>query len=223
MMNNSENQLGIRRRALRVGPRGVVFVLDDELEVRDVLRKSLHSAGLECVCFADSSGLLATARNRIPVCILVDINLRERSGIDLLRDLPASEYPAPTLVISRRVDVATVVAAIKLGAEDFVPKPFDPSELVARIFDVAERQEARGTPSLPAAIQSIRFPGRERLSSREAEILWNLVSGSSAKTIGSELCISARTVEDHRRNIYRKLGAKNMTELMLIMLIASRS
>jgi FixJ family two-component response regulator len=220
-MNSSDSRLGIRHLALNAGPRGVVFVLDNEFEVRDVLHKALHGAGFECVCFADSSGLLATARNRVPVCILLDINLRDRSGIDLLRDLPAKQYPAPILVISRRVDVATVVAAIKLGAEDFVPKPFDPSELIARINRIAEGQEARG--ALPAAIQSIRFPGRERLSSREMEILANLVSGDSAKAIGNDLCISPRTVEDHRRNILRKLGAKNMTELMLIVLTSPRS
>lgn len=222
-MNSSDNRLGVRHRALNAGSRGVVFVLDEESEVRDVLRKALRGAGFECVCFADSSALLATARNRVPVCILVDINLRGRSGVDLLRDLPANEYPAPTLVISRRVDVATVVAAIKLGAEDFVPKPFDPSELIARIDHIAACREARGSLTSPAAIQSIRFPGRERLSTREVEILGNLVSGNSAKAIGNDLCISPRTVEDHRRNILRKLGAKNMTELMLIILTASRS
>jgi len=203
--------------------RGVVFVLDDEAEVRDMLRETLRGAGYECICFADSSGLLATARSHVPVCILLDVCLRNSSGIDLLRDLPAKEYPAPILVISRRADAATVVISIKLGADDFVEKPFEPSELITRIDQIAERQEARDAQALPAAIESLRFPGRERLSSREVEVLRNLVSGASAKTIGKGLGISPRTVEDHRRNILRKLRARNMTELMLVVFAASRS
>jgi FixJ family two-component response regulator len=206
--------------AERTVPRGEIFVVDDDPAVRETLSVVLSAVGYEVICFADGPALLAVARSKSPVCIFLDVHIPGRSGLDVLKELHAEDYPAPIFMISGQGDIAMAVDAIRNGALDFIEKPFRGNEIVARVEETAgvfARRQAKGRKPAP-----LHFPGREPLSARERDVLGSLTSGASNKEAGRQLGISPRTIEYHRANIMKKLGAKNATELIRIVLAATR-
>jgi FixJ family two-component response regulator len=204
-------------------PRGEIFVVDDDPAVRETLSVVLSGAGYQVVCFADGVALLAVARSKSPLCIFLDVHIPGRSGLDILRELHAEDYPAPIFMISGQGDIAMAVDAIRNGALDFIEKPFRGTEIVARVEEAvgafARRREA-DQASKPA---QLHFPGREPLTLRERNVLELLAAGASNKGAGRQLGISPRTIEYHRANIMKKLGAKNATDLIRIVVAATRS
>jgi FixJ family two-component response regulator len=204
------------------GTVGEIFVVDDDPAVREMLSLVLGSAGYEVICFADGAALLAVARARSPVCMLLDVHIPGQSGIDILKELRAQDYPAPIFIISGAGDISMAVDAIKSGALDFIEKPFRGTEIVERI-EGAIRAFSRRREKPPCTSQSLHFPGREPLTRREREVLELISAGFSNKEAGRELGISPRTIEDHRANIMKKLGARNATELLRIVLDAERA
>ena len=198
-----------------------IFVLEDEPGVRRMLSIVLTKAGYEVVCFADSRAFLAAARKRIPACILLDIFVPGKSGLELLEELREDRYPAPVIMTSGRGDVTMAVSAMKLGALDFIEKPFQCGELLARVTGAIEFAEHQRQET-PPALGSLYFPGAEPLSKREREVLENFISGASTKEVARALGISPRTVEDHRSRIIGKLRAKSYADLVRIVLSASR-
>lgn len=199
------------------GSLGEIFVVDDDPEVRATLTIILGATGYSVVCFADGASLIAEARQRSPVCILLDVHIPGKSGLDVLKELRAQDYPAPIFMISGAGDIAMAVDAIRSGALDFIEKPFKGSELIARI-EAAAGAFARRTANSTSRSPSFNFPGREPLTRREREVLELFSTGLSNKEAGRELGISPRTIEDHRANIMKKLGARNATELLRIVL-----
>lgn len=193
-----------------------VFILDDDPDVRETLRTMLEIGGYTVVCFSDSTGLLETVRRRCPVCILLDVNLPGRSGLEVLKDL--RNYPVPVLMISGVGDIPTAVAAVRDGALDFIPKPFNRADILARLERIIAEFTPRSSGVLDQRIVSMRFAGRQPLTPRERDVLRLVVAGHSNKDIGSELRISHRTVEEHRSNVMHKLGAKNVAELLVAVL-----
>jgi FixJ family two-component response regulator len=138
------------------------------------------------------------------------------SGIDVLKELNANHYPAPILVISGWGDVPTVVNAVKNGAMDFIEKPFDPDTAVAQVQQAIDAWTRRHAASDGTYAPS-QFPGWERLTPREREVLAQIAGGASSKEAGRHFGISGRTVEVHRTHIMLKLGAKNAADLVRIM------
>ena len=203
--------------------RGEVFLLEDEHCVRELLSAVLTGAGYEVVCFADSRALLTAARSRVPACILLHLFLPGKPGLDLLRELHAEHYPAPILVMSGRGTIALAVSAIKLGAVDFIEKPFRGPEMVARVTEAIEshvdRRAGGGTPSFGPP----HLPGSAPLSEREREVLEEFISGASTKEVARALGISPRTVEDHRARIMRKFGARAVADLIRIAIMGARN
>src|SRR6202012_2998306 len=114
-------------------PRGEIFVVDDDPAVRETLSIVLSMGGYEVICFADGAALLVVARTRTPACILLDVHIPGKSGLDILKELHGEDYPAPIFIISGQGDIAMAVSAIKNGALDFIEKPFKGHELVARL------------------------------------------------------------------------------------------
>ncbi len=202
--------------------RGEIFVVDDDPAVRETLSIVLSAGGYQVVCFADGAALLAVARTRTPSCILLDVHIPGKSGLDVLKELRGEDYPAPIFIISGQGDIATAVSAIKNGALDFIEKPFRGNELVARL-DEAISAYARRQAQNSAKAEALYFPGREPLTRREREVLERFAAGASNKEAGRELGISPRTIEDHRDNIMKKLGARNAADLIRIVLTASRA
>jgi FixJ family two-component response regulator len=204
--------------------RGEIFVVDDDPAVRETLSMVLSAAGYEVICFADGAALLAVARSRTPACILLDVHIPGKSGLDILRELHGEDYPAPIFMISGQGDISMAVSAIKNGALDFIEKPFRGSEIVARLNEAigayARRHE---DDSKPSAVTPLHFPGREPLTRREREVLEQFTAGASNKEAGRTLGISPRTIEDHRANIMKKLGARNAADLVRIVMTAQRA
>jgi two-component system, LuxR family, response regulator FixJ len=189
-----------------------VFIVDDDPMVRDVLSEVFAQAGYRASSFIDGASFVAAARERIPACVILDIYMPGRSGLEILKDLDAPNYPAPIFVASGRGDIPSAVEAIKSGAFDFIEKRLDAATLVARVGEAIEararlRQNGNGAEGPGPA-----FSGSELLTRREHEVL-ALIADSATKEAAQKLGISQRTVEIHRAHIMQKLGAKNSVDL----------
>ena len=200
--------------------KGEIFIVDDDPAVRGTLSVILSRNGYEVACYAEGESFLAAARVRSPACILLDVYLPGRSGLDILKDLNAEEYPVPILMISGKGDIPMAVEAIKHGALDFIEKPFRGSTVSAcvqaAIAARSRRANVNGLNGIPA------FAGRKSLTKREGEVLAQLVTGASSKEAAIELGISPRTIEIHRAHIMGKLGAKNAADLVRIVMSERR-
>src|SRR5476651_952737 len=161
--------------------RGEIFVVDDDPAVRETLSLVLTAGGYQVICFADGAALLAVARSRSPSCILLDVHIPGKSGLDILKELHGEDYPAPIFMISGRGDIAMAVDAIKNGALDFIEKPFRGSEVVTRIRAAIEANTQRVAARNSAAARSVNFAGRDPLTPREQDVLGCLVDGASNK------------------------------------------
>src|ERR1700759_976302 len=150
--------------------RGEIFVVDDDPAVRDTLSMVLQAAGYAVICFAGGAAMLAVARNRTPACILLDVHIPGKSGLDILKELHGEDYPAPIFIISGHGDIAMAVTAIKNGALDFIEKPFKGNELVARLTEAIEAYARRQADRSGSNVHSLHFPGREPLTRREREV-----------------------------------------------------
>jgi FixJ family two-component response regulator len=206
----------------KTASRGEIFVVDDDAAVRDTLSMVLSTAGYQVICFADGAALLAVARSRTPAAILLDVHIPGKSGLDILKELHGEDYPAPIFMISGHGDIAMAVSAIKNGALDFIEKPFRGSELVTRLEDAITAYARRQAQFAGSNIATLHFPGREPLTRREREVLEQFTCGASNKEAGRTLGISPRTIEDHRANIMKKLGAKNAADLVRIVMTAQQ-
>jgi len=202
--------------------RGEIFVVDDDPAIRDTLSMVLTAAGYKVICFADGAALLSVARTRTPSCILLDVHIPGKSGLDILKELHGEDYPAPIFMISGQGDIAMAVSAIKNGALDFIEKPFRGTEIVSRLNEAIEAYTRRHAQNSASRVATMHFPGREPLTRREREVLEQFTSGASNKEAGRHLGISPRTIEDHRANIMKKLGARNAADLVRIVMTASR-
>jgi FixJ family two-component response regulator len=206
----------------KITSRGEIFVVDDDPAVRDTLSMVLSTAGYQVICFADGAALLAVARSRTPAAILLDVHIPGKSGLDILKELHGEDYPAPIFMISGHGDISMAVSAIKNGALDFIEKPFRGSELVTRLEEAIGAYARRQAQFAGSNIATLHFPGREPLTRREREVLEQFTSGASNKEAGRTLGISPRTIEDHRANIMKKLGAKNAADLVRIVMTAQQ-
>lgn len=196
------------------GATGEIFIVDDDPGVRATLTTIFERAGYRVVAFADGPSFLAHARGATPRSVILDVHIPGRSGLDILRELHAQDYPAPIFIVSGQGDIPMAVDAIRAGALDFIEKPFRGGEVVERVKQAVDAYSVRkqDDPSLP----DLYFPGREPLTRREREVLATILNGASAKEAGRTLGISHRTIEVHRAKLMEKLGAQNVTDLMRI-------
>jgi two-component system, LuxR family, response regulator FixJ len=199
-----------------------VYVVDDDAAVRDALSVMLTLEGFQVFGFADGESFLAAVRRDRPDCIILDVHMPGRSGLDVLKELQQHRTGAvPLFIISGHGDIPMAVDAIKNGALDFIEKPFHAETLVTRIREAiaATRRKAvahAGSLLLP------HFPGRDLLTPRECQVLELIANGASSKEAGRHLGISPRTIEVHRARVMEKLGAKNAIDLVHIVLSERR-
>lgn len=198
-----------------------IIIVDDDPAVRDALSVVFSLEGFHVTSFGDGQSLLTAARARTPSCIILDVHMPGRSGLDILRELNAQDYGAPIFIISGQGDIPMAVEAIKSGALDFIEKPFNADTVVSRVRQAIEAW-ARRRQSDSTDVLSLSFPGRDSLTPREREVLAQIAAGASNKEAGRHLGISPRTIEVHRARIMEKLGAKNAADLVRIVMSESR-
>jgi FixJ family two-component response regulator len=195
-----------------------IFIVDDDPAVRDALSVVLTLENYQVTGFAEGATFLAAARTRTPACIILDVHMPGRSGLDILKDLNAEHYPAPILIISGQGDIPMAVDAVKNGALDFIEKPFDADTVVTRVSEAIEATERRKRNAGSSDGLAANFAGRDLLTPREREVLAQIAAGASNKEAGRLLGISPRTIEVHRARIMEKIGAKNAADLVRIVL-----
>jgi two-component system response regulator FixJ len=196
---------------------GEIYIVDDDPSVLDALSVVFNLEGYQVSGYAEGASFLAAARAHTPACIILDVHMPGRSGLDILKELNAQQYGAPIFIISGQGDIPMAVDAVKNGALDFIEKPFDAQTVVSRVREAIEAWQRRRTEGSSAAA-SWSFTGHELLTPREREVLSQIAGGASNKEAGRLLGISPRTIEVHRARVMEKLGAKNAADLVRIVL-----
>jgi FixJ family two-component response regulator len=200
-----------------------IFIVDDDPDVLDMLFIVFTRAGYQATTFTDGMAFVRAARVRTPTCVLLDICMPGPSGLDILTELDARNYAAPVFILSSKGDVPSVVEAIKNGAFDFIEKRLDAEAIVARVRD-SVNSWVRGREHCNISENSLlSFPGCDRLTPREREVLSQITAAASNKEAARNLGISPRTIEIHRGHIMQKLSAKNSVDLIRIVLNKGRS
>ena len=194
-----------------------IAVVDDDPAVRDSLALIFELEGFQVQSFSGAEEVLGAAKKVKPNCLLLDLHLPVRSGLDVLEAIGGARYPAPVLMISGQGDIPMAVAAIKAGAHDFIEKPFDAEAVIERVREAVRVYRERGQTE-GSTLANRRFAGAEMLTARELEVLEQVAQGASNKEAGRRLGISPRTVEVHRARIMEKLGARNTADLIRIVL-----
>jgi FixJ family two-component response regulator len=189
----------------------IVFVVDDDDAVRSSLKWLIESAGYPVATFASAAEFLAAPRPGQAACLVLDIRMEGRSGLELQQQLAEENVHLPIIFITGFGTVPMAVQAMQRGAVDFLPKPFNDQQLLACI----ERAVAKDAAWRQA--QDRRSTGAARLAgltAREREVLDLVVTGRTNKEIASHLHISTKTVEAHRAKIMLKTQAQNLVELV---------
>ena len=190
--------------------RPTVFVVDDDVSVRESLRLLIESADWRAETFASGPEFLARPRAVAPSCLVLDVVLPELSGCDLQK-LVADRADMPIIFISGHGDVPVAVRAMKAGAADFFTKPFVADVLLAAIGNAIDRSRAALVDA--DGMRSLR-DRYESLSRREREVMALVVTGRLNKKVGSSLGISEVTVKAHRGQMMRKMQADSLPDLV---------
>jgi FixJ family two-component response regulator len=188
-----------------------VYVVDDDISVRESLDALIRSAGWQPKVFASAQEFLAHPHALAPSCLILDISLPDLNGLDLQRRIGADRMDLPIIFITGHGDVPTTVQAMKAGAVEFLTKPYGDDVLLSAIESAIERSKA----GLGEAAEKQALRGRyDTLSRREKEVLTLVVSGKMNKQIGGTLGISEITVKAHRGRVMRKMKASSLADLV---------
>ncbi len=192
-----------------------VYIVDDDLAVRDSLALLLNLKGLVTQVFASGEAFLAACQSDWAGCLLLDVRMQGMTGLEVQQEILRRGINLPVIMITAHGDVATTRTALKSGAFDFLEKPVD-DELLLDIINNALRfdHDQRSTRE----ILDERRLRLERLTSREREVMTLLTEGKHNREIAEALGISPRTVEVYRARMMEKLKARNLADLMRIVL-----
>ncbi len=199
-------------------PDPVIYVIDDDEAVRHSLEFLLKTAGIQVRSFESAKSFLDILPQVNSGCVITDVRMPDITGIDLLHRLRKTNPDLPVIVITGHGDITLAVEAMKIGAVDFLEKPFDDDQLIGAVrsalnrdADAAKRKAELGdiTGKLDA------------LSNRERQVLDGLVAGNANKTIAFDLGISPRTVEIYRANLMTKMGANSLSDLVRMAMLAN--
>jgi len=189
-----------------------VFVVDDDPSIRESLSLLLSSAGYGVKTFASAKKFLQTERSTEgSACLVLDVKMPGLSGLDLQKELTSKNYAIPVIFITGHGDIPMSVQAMKKGAVDFLLKPFDDGELLDAVKEalMKDSQARAGLDEQKHIMQRL-----DSLTTREHEILTHLITGMLNKQIAYELKISERTVKAHRKQVFDKMSANSIAELV---------
>ena len=194
-----------------MAPRGKVYVIDDDEAMRDSLDFLLGAADFDVTLFELAQHFLDALPGVDFGCVVSDVRMPGIDGIELLKRLKASGSLFPVLIMTGHGDVPLAVEAMKLGAVDFLEKPFEDDRLIGMI-DIALKQAVAGARSEAATLDITARVAS--LSPRERQVMEGLVAGLSNKLIAKEYDISPRTIEVYRANVMTKMQAGSLSELV---------
>ncbi|AWN42780.1 response regulator FixJ [Methylobacterium durans] len=189
----------------------LVHVVDDDPAMRDSIAFLLDTAGFDVRVYEAGTDLLDRLPKPASGCVLTDIRMPGIDGLELLRRWRAAGHTLPVVVMTGHGDVPLAVEAMKLGACDFIEKPFDDEALLQALRSALKRSGAAQAAD-PTLRDFVRRVGT--LSERERQVLDQLVAGGTSKEIGRALNISPRTVEIYRAKLMAKTQAGNLQELV---------
>jgi FixJ family two-component response regulator len=192
-------------------PTPVVFVVDDDISVRESLELLIESAGWRVELFASARDFLAHPRANVPCCLVLDVSLPDLNGLELQQRIAADRVELPIVFITGHGDIPMSVRAMKAGATEFLTKPFKDDALLDAIRNAIERSTAALSRELE--LKTLR-ESYAALSRREREVMALVVSGKLNKQVGGELGISEITVKAHRGKVMRKMKAGSVADLV---------
>src|SRR5712692_2214693 len=188
----------------------IVYIVDDDVRMREALRELFTSLEVPSVTFGSVAEYVAYTKPDLPACLILDVELPDISGLDFQRQLRDADHP-PIVFITGHGDIPSSVRAIKDGAVDFLAKPFSQQDLIAAVDAAIDRdRQARAERAERARLQQ-RYA---LLTPREREVLPLVVSGLLNKQAASELGISEVTLQIHRGKIMQKMKAESLAELV---------
>jgi len=189
----------------------LVAVVDDDRDVREALQSLLRSVGLSVELFASVQEFLSNERKRLPDCLILDVRLPGRSGLEFFEEFNKSYAHIPVIFISGHADVPMSVRAMKAGAVEFLTKPVRQQDLLDAIQTAIERARTRREGENTVAEIRAAF---DTLSPREREVMVCVVAGLLNKQIAAKIGISEATVKAHRGQVMRKLQARSLADLV---------
>jgi two-component system response regulator FixJ len=192
-------------------PNGNVYVIDDDLAMRDSLEFLLGSAGFQVTLFDSALRFLDALPDLAFGCVLSDVRMPGLDGLELLKRLKAMRKQLPIIIMTGHGDIPLAVEAMKHGAIDFLEKPFEDDRLIARIEEAIRQGQEHVRDDAMEAEVAARIAS---LSPRERQVMDGLVAGLSNKLIAREYDISPRTIEVYRANVMTKMQAGSISELV---------
>ena len=188
-----------------------IYVIDDDEAVRQSLEFLLKTAGIKVRSFESGKAFLDVLPQVDSGCIVTDVRMPEITGIDLLKKVKEVKPDLPVIVITGHGDIALAVEAMKIGAVDFLEKPFDDEHLLSAVKGALDREA--DLAQRKAQVNGIHDK-LAALSNRERQVLEGLVAGNANKNIAFDLGISPRTVEIYRANLMTKMAANSLSDLV---------
>ena len=195
------------------GAEPTVFVVDDDPSVRRSTERLVRTMGFDVRTFSSASEFLEQVRVEGPACLVLDVRLPGRGGLDLQRELAQAGVRIPIIFITGHGSIPMTVRAMKAGAVEFLTKPVRPRDLLAAIGAAIERDRGAQQARLQTEALRQRY---ERLTRREREVMALVVGGQLNKQIAGELATSERTVKFHRAHVMEKMAAGSLAELVQI-------
>jgi RNA polymerase sigma factor (sigma-70 family) len=187
-----------------------VYIIDDDAEFRDSVGRLLRSVGLNIREFSSVSDFFAADPTNGPTCLVLDVRMPGRSGLELQRDLVAANRQVPIIFMTAHGDVPMTVQAMKGGAIEFLTKPFRDQDLLEAVEAGLARDRARRESERALDALRQRF---ETLSPREREVMIHVTAGRLNKQIAGDIGITESTVKVHRTHVMRKMKARSLPEL----------
>jgi len=199
-------------RGLTVGPmKPIVFVIDDDISVREGLSALFRSVGLDVKAFASAADFLQSKLPDGPSCMVLDVRLPGLSGLDFQAELAKANIQIPIVFMTGHGDIPMTVRAMKAGAVEFLPKPFRDQEMLDAVQTGLEQDRERRKRAGDTSKLQANF---DTLTPREREIMALVTAGLMNKQIAGEIGVSEVTVKLHRGNVMRKMAAKSLAELV---------
>jgi FixJ family two-component response regulator len=187
-----------------------VCIVDDDTEFRDSVARLLRSVSINIREFASVPEFLSAPSSDGPTCLVLDVRMPGRSGLELQRDLAAAGRQLPIIFITAHGDIPMSVQAMKGGAIEFLTKPFRDQDLLEAVESGLARDRARRENERALEALRQRF---DSLSTREREVMIRVTAGRLNKQIAADIGIAESTVKVHRTHLMRKMKARSLPEL----------